>query len=105
MTTMVNSRILRMRATLRTGGEPGPALYRLNVLWRQHAALRASSRNAADQHVEERREDETEEGHAEHPREDGDTHHVPHLGAGAAREYQRHHTHDEGKRRHEDGTQ
>ena len=53
--------------------------------------------------VEDRRENEAEERDAEHSGEHRDPHRMPHLGAGAAREHQRQHAHDEGEGRHEDG--
>ena len=55
-----------------------------------------------DDHVEHRREDQAEEGDAEHAGEHRHAHGVPHLGAGAAGEHQRHHAHDERERGHED---
>ena len=60
---------------------------------------------AAQQHVEHRREEDAERRDADHAGEHRDAHGVTHLRAGADRCYQRHHAHDEGNRRHQDRPQ
>ena len=62
-------------------------------------------RQRAQQHVEHRRQEEAEDGHADHAGEHRDAHGVAHLGAGAGREHQRQHAHDEGERGHQDRPQ
>src|SRR5439155_12751732 len=58
----------------------------------------APRRQTTDEDIEERREDETEEGDAQHSREHRDPHDVAHLGARSARQHQGHHAHDERER-------
>ena len=66
---------------------------------------RSRSTTRANRHVEHRREEQAEERHAEHAGEHRDAHRLPHLGAGARREHQRHDAHDERDRRHQDRPQ
>src|SRR5258708_32781101 len=66
------------------------------------ARLGAPGHQTADDDVKERSEQQTEERDAEHAREDGDSHDVAHLGAGAAGYHERYDAHDEGERRHQD---
>ncbi len=64
-----------------------------------------TSNVVTNQHVEHWRQQQAEEGDAEHPGEHRDPHRVTHLGTGTAGKYQRHHAHDEGERGHQDRTQ
>jgi hypothetical protein len=59
----------------------------------------------AQQHIENRRQEQAEEGHAEHAEEDGDAHRVAHFRAGAGRGDERDDAHDEGDRGHQDRPQ
>src|SRR5437867_8207866 len=63
--------------------------------------LRATGRDAANEDVEQRREEQAEERHAEHAGEHGNAHHVSHLGTRATGDHERHDTHDERARTHE----
>src|SRR3954469_6598219 len=87
------------------GQRPWPRMQWFDVRRYQRATLRTTRRDAANEHVEERREDQAEEGDAKHPREHGDAHHVAHLRARATGENERHDAHDECERRHENRTQ
>ena len=77
----------------------------LNSAGGRNRSLGATVHVSAHQHIEERCEEQPQEGYAEHSRENGDSHHAPHLGAGAAGNDQRYDTGDERKGRHENWTQ
>src|SRR5258708_22358556 len=77
-----------------------PVMERFNVV-RFLTRLGPSVDDTPHEHVEERSEYKSEESDAEHSREHGDAHHSAHLGAGAARDDERHNSHNERKRRHE----
>ena len=53
-------------------------------------------------HVEDRGQEQAEEGNAEHPAEDCDTHGAAHLGTRALGKDQREDAHDEGEGGHQD---
>jgi len=57
------------------------------------------------QDIEDRREEQAENSHADHPGEHRNAHHPAHLRAGAGGQHQRHHAHDEGHRCHQDRAQ
>src|ERR1700728_2161641 len=61
--------------------------------------------NAANHHVEDRREDQPEQGDPEHPEEHRDPDRLAHFGTRAGRHHQRQHAEDKRKRRHQDRTQ
>src|SRR5262245_44660822 len=71
----------------------------------RHAALVLPHDQLAQHDIEHRREEEAEEGHAQHSGHYRDAHDVPHLGAGAGGEHQRRDAGDEGEARHEDRAQ
>src|SRR6185436_86041 len=71
----------------------------------RHRGLGAAVYVSAHQHIEERREQQTEECHAEHSGKHRDSHHPTHFRAGAARNDERDNPGDERERRHEDRTQ
>ena len=58
-----------------------------------------------DDVVEDRRQEDAEERHAEHAAEDRRAQRPPHLGAGALGDHQRHDAEDEGERGHQDRPQ
>ncbi len=57
----------------------------------------------ADDHVEDRREKNAEDGHAQHAAEDGDAEGFAHFRAGALGQDQRNHSQDESEGGHQDG--
>src|SRR3569833_1203782 len=61
--------------------------------------------HASDEHVEHRRQQQTEEQYPEHAREHSRAQGMADLRARASRYHQRHHAHDERERRHQDWTQ
>ena len=69
------------------------------------SGLKPLPHESADHDVEHGREVEPDHRDAEHAAEDDGAEHVAHLGAGAAREYQRQHAEDEGERGHQDRPQ
>src|ERR1051326_976822 len=97
---------LRMVASLPVDGESTrPDVNRLHLRRRSYSTLCPTGSDAADEDIKERCEDQTEEGDAEHSREDGNSHDVTHFRAGAAREHKGQDSHDECKRRHQNRTQ
>jgi rRNA maturation protein Nop10 len=59
----------------------------------------------ADDHGEDRRQENAEQGHANHTGEDCRPQRATHLGPGPLRDHQREHAQDEGERRHNDRPQ
>src|SRR5690242_18758550 len=99
---------LRMRTSLpasRGDERAWPCVNRLHIRRWDDRGTCSTGGNSTDQDIEERREDETEKGDAEHAGEDRDAHDVAHLRSRAASEHQRQNTHDERERRHENRTQ
>src|SRR3954469_16619465 len=69
------------------------------------AAPPAEGAEPAGDDVKDRREQEAEQGHAEHAGEHGRPERAAHLRARAGRDHQRHHAEDEGEGRHQDRPQ
>jgi len=62
-----------------------------------HGASRDTLFHPPQQHIEDRRQEQAEEGDAEHPGEHRNAHGVTDLGAGTGEDDQRHDAHDEGE--------
>ncbi len=60
-------------------------------------------KDLAQNHIENRRQEKTEEGHTKHTGEDGHTHRMAHFRARTEGHYQWHNTHDKGKGGHQNG--
>src|SRR5688500_15339730 len=67
--------------------------------------MRDAACEPPDDDVEDRREEETEERHAQHPGEDGDAHRLTNLEAGAGGKHERYDSHYKCERRHENRAQ
>src|SRR6266481_997991 len=96
-----------MRITAAASATSSKAVIRTNrALVMRHGALtmldQLAARQLAQADVEHWREEQAEQGHADHPGEHGDAGGRAHLGACAMREHQRNGAGDEGYRGHYD---
>src|SRR2546423_3759570 len=99
-----------MGTTLSLHGERRtPRMDWLNIIRNCHRlvdwALDSPVDETTNDRVEQRREDQAKESHAEHTGENGDAHHAPHLSAGATGDDERDDARDERKRGHQDWPQ